>query len=109
MSQWGCCYYADAGWTYDQILSHYYVNTSLALSSYYTQSSEPTQTDTSSSDGTEIPQNMPQNTPSENPQSEIRTGEPESTEPAPQTDPVTPEPTQEQPAQDNSITEQTLS
>ena len=26
MSQWGACYYAEAGYTYDQILTHYYVN-----------------------------------------------------------------------------------
>ena len=32
MSQWGACMYARNGWTYDQILSHYYVNTGLELS-----------------------------------------------------------------------------
>ena len=32
MSQWGACLYAKHGWTYDQILRHYYLNTSLALS-----------------------------------------------------------------------------
>ena len=75
MSQWGCCYYAAAGWTYDQILTHYYVNTSLTLSSYYTQSSAPTQTDTDNADGTEIPQNTPQNNPSENPQPDTQNAE----------------------------------
>ena len=33
MSQWGACYYAEAGYTYDQILTHYYVNCYLGLSS----------------------------------------------------------------------------
>ena len=33
MSQWGAKLYADAGWTYDQILRHYFVNTTLGLSS----------------------------------------------------------------------------
>ena len=32
MSQWGACYYAEAGYTYDQILTHYYINTTLTLS-----------------------------------------------------------------------------
>lgn len=32
MSQWGACYYAEAGYTYDQILTHYYVNCYLGLS-----------------------------------------------------------------------------
>lgn len=32
MSQWGACLYARRGWTYDQILFHYYINTSLGLS-----------------------------------------------------------------------------
>ena len=32
MSQWGAKLYADAGWTYDQILRHYYVNTVIGLS-----------------------------------------------------------------------------
>ena len=29
MSQWGACYYANAGYTYDQILMHYYLDTEL--------------------------------------------------------------------------------
>lgn len=33
MSQWGACMYAKNGWTYDQILSHYYINTGLEVSS----------------------------------------------------------------------------
>lgn len=32
MSQWGACFYADAGYTYDQILRHYYLDTYIALS-----------------------------------------------------------------------------
>lgn len=32
MSQWGACYYAEHGFTYDQILRHYYLNTTVALS-----------------------------------------------------------------------------
>ncbi len=44
MSQWGACLYADAGWTYDQILTHYYIDTTLALSSFYSQPA-PQQTD----------------------------------------------------------------
>lgn len=32
MSQWGACYYAAHGYTYDQILRHYYIDTSIALS-----------------------------------------------------------------------------
>ncbi len=32
MSQWGACLYADNGYTYDQILRHYYVDTYLGLS-----------------------------------------------------------------------------
>lgn len=33
MSQWGACLYAKNGWTYDQILRHYYINTTIELSS----------------------------------------------------------------------------
>ena len=32
MSQWGCCGYANHGWSYDQILRHYYIGTELRLS-----------------------------------------------------------------------------
>ena len=32
MSQWGACMYARHGYTYDQILTHYYVGTKLGLS-----------------------------------------------------------------------------
>lgn len=32
MSQWGACLYAKHGWTYDQILRHYYLNTTVGLS-----------------------------------------------------------------------------
>lgn len=32
MSQWGAHYYAENGWTYDQILTHYYVGAKLELS-----------------------------------------------------------------------------
>ncbi|MCR5122481.1 MAG: SpoIID/LytB domain-containing protein [Ruminococcus sp.] len=32
MSQWGCCGYAKHGWSYDQILRHYYVGTEVKLS-----------------------------------------------------------------------------
>ena len=32
LSQWGAKLYADHGWTYDQILRHYYVNTTIVLS-----------------------------------------------------------------------------
>lgn len=32
MSQWGAHYYAEHGYTYDQILRHYYLNTTVALS-----------------------------------------------------------------------------
>ena len=32
MSQWGACYYAKAGYSYDQILRHYYVNTTVRVS-----------------------------------------------------------------------------
>ena len=37
MSQWGACMYARHGYTYDQILTHYYVNTKLKLSSVSTK------------------------------------------------------------------------
>lgn len=33
MSQWGACLYARRGWTYDQILRHYYTDTTVELSS----------------------------------------------------------------------------
>lgn len=33
MSQWGACMYARNGYTYDQILTHYYVGTTVSLSS----------------------------------------------------------------------------
>ena len=33
MSQWGAKLYAEAGYTYDQILRHYYLETVLSLSS----------------------------------------------------------------------------
>ena len=108
MSQWGCCYYAAAGWTYDQILSHYYVNTQLALSSYYTQSSEPSQTDSSSADTA----NIPQNTPEEGSQPAAQNTEPDNgaaaqTEPEPSAEPA-PDTAPEQQAQ-TDVTEQTLS
>lgn len=32
MSQWGACYYAKAGYTYDQILRHYYTGTTVGVS-----------------------------------------------------------------------------
>ena len=32
MSQWGACYYAQAGYSYDQILRHYYVGTTVSVS-----------------------------------------------------------------------------
>lgn len=32
MSQWGACYYAKAGYTYDQILKHYYTGVTIAVS-----------------------------------------------------------------------------
>jgi stage II sporulation protein D len=32
MSQWGACLYAKHGYTYDQILRHYYLNTTIGLS-----------------------------------------------------------------------------
>lgn len=32
MSQWGACYYAEHGYTYDQILRHYYLDTTIGLS-----------------------------------------------------------------------------
>lgn len=31
MSQWGAKLYADKGWSYDQILRHYYVNTTISV------------------------------------------------------------------------------
>ena len=40
MSQWGACLYARHGYTYDQILTHYYVNTKLSLSSVSTKAVE---------------------------------------------------------------------
>lgn len=33
MSQWGACLYAKHGWTYDQILTHYYLNTKIGITS----------------------------------------------------------------------------
>jgi stage II sporulation protein D len=35
MSQWGACLYARHGWTYDQILRHYYLGTTVKVSSTY--------------------------------------------------------------------------
>lgn len=32
MSQWGACLYANRGYTYDQILRHYYVDTTISVS-----------------------------------------------------------------------------
>ena len=55
MSQWGACLYADAGWTYDQILTHYYIDTTLALSSFYSQPA-PQQTDDNNDTNTQSPQ-----------------------------------------------------
>lgn len=40
MSQWGSKGYAKHGWTYDQILKHYYVNTELKLSEGDTSGSD---------------------------------------------------------------------
>lgn len=40
MSQWGACLYARNGWTYDQILTHYYLNTTIGLSSVNTKAVE---------------------------------------------------------------------
>ena len=55
MSQWGACLYADAGWTYDQILTHYYIDTTLALSSFYSQPA-PQQTDDNNDTNTQSSQ-----------------------------------------------------
>ena len=41
MSQWGAHYYAENGWTYDQILTHYYVDAKLELSKPAEGSEEP--------------------------------------------------------------------
>ena len=41
MSQWGAHYYAENGWTYDQILTHYYVDAKLELSQPAANSAEP--------------------------------------------------------------------
>ena len=41
MSQWGAHYYAENGWTYDQILMHYYVDAKLELSQPASGSEEP--------------------------------------------------------------------
>ena len=51
MSQWGAHYYAENGWTYDQILTHYYVDAKLALSEP-ASSSEKAPEDNSSEDNT---------------------------------------------------------
>ncbi len=40
MSQWGACYYAQAGYTYDQILRHYYTGTTIAVSGVNTHAAE---------------------------------------------------------------------
>lgn len=40
LSQWGAYYYAKNGWTYDQILRHYYVDADLALSDPSTHSAD---------------------------------------------------------------------
>lgn len=40
MSQWGACYYAKAGYTYDQILRHYYTGTTVAVSDVNTHAVE---------------------------------------------------------------------
>ncbi|MDE6148709.1 MAG: SpoIID/LytB domain-containing protein [Ruminococcus sp.] len=47
MSQWGACYYAEAGYTYDQILRHYYLDTSICLSDENQKAVERGQQDSS--------------------------------------------------------------
>lgn len=49
MSQWGAHYYAENGWTYDQILTHYYVGAKLELSQPAAGASEEENSDSSSS------------------------------------------------------------
>ncbi|MBQ8967333.1 SpoIID/LytB domain-containing protein [Ruminococcus sp.] len=48
MSQWGAHYYAENGWTYDQILTHYYVDAKLELSQPAANSAAAPEEDTSS-------------------------------------------------------------
>lgn len=51
MSQWGAHYYAENGWTYDQILTHYYVDAKLELSKPAEGSEEPPKASSSDSSG----------------------------------------------------------
>ena len=50
MSQWGAHYYAENGWTYDQILTHYYVDAKLELSAPVANSQEPEDNSSTDSD-----------------------------------------------------------
>lgn len=51
MSQWGAHYYAENGWTYDQILMHYYVDAKLRLSTPSESTVKPVETADDSQDG----------------------------------------------------------
>lgn len=53
MSQWGAHYYAENGWTYDQILTHYYVDAKLELSEPASSSEAAPDDDDTSSDSTQ--------------------------------------------------------
>ena len=53
MSQWGAYYYAESGYTYDQILRHYYLDTWISLSDENQKAVERGEKD-SSEDSSEI-------------------------------------------------------
>ena len=53
MSQWGAHYYAENGWTYDQILTHYYVDARLELSAPSAYSADPEEAEEDSSEETQ--------------------------------------------------------
>ncbi len=106
MSQWGAHYYAENGWTYDQILTHYYVGATLGLSepSEYTVSEETNDTDDSTAETAETTaEAVTTTTTSEYYYYE----EPETTEYTQWTEPVYTQAPETQPAQDYQWTDTT--
>lgn len=61
MSQWGACYYAEAGYKYDQILRHYYLDTAIGLSAENQKAVERGQPDSSEESSEQGDENLSSN------------------------------------------------
>ena len=109
MSQWGACYYADAGYTYDQILRHYYTGTTLAVSDVNSKAVErAAMTEEQLKKEAEQAGKAPETEPASESaaQSEQPAAEPVDAQPEQSDEPVTTEPVEEEPAPEQTTTQQ---